>query len=325
MSAIYSAFDALDRAEIPYSFRKATRPWEPLPAGAEVDIMLGGSEVPATERVLREAGFHHLKSSGCRGHRFYVAFEHGQWLKIDAKVGPWIDLPAFLGRWPGVAGRRVLGALALRRPLSPRRLGPVIALLGPDGAGKGTLIACLRERIPVGLTILYLGWRPRSRREAPGDRPGRRVGSLREAAYVLYWAARYWRMLLRGYIAAWAGHIVLCDRHPIETLAIRPRATRLAATLERIVVGRLMPWPDVILLLDASGTTLYARKGEHSPEVLERWRRGYREVFAARGATVISTEEPLESTAAQASAAVWQALKTRRRWRACSRGGALRS
>ena len=121
-------------------------------------------------------------------------------------------------------------------------------------------------------------------------------------------------MLLPGYIAAWSGHIVLCDRHPIENLAIQPRATRLAAALERILYRHFMPWPDAILVLDASAQTIYARKREQSLERLEVWRRRYREVFAERGAIVISTEAPLEFSAAEASAAVWRVLAARRRW-----------
>src|SRR5216110_567629 len=99
--AIRTAFEALDRAGIAYMFRKASRPTDPL---------------PAIEQVLREAGFHYLKSAGCGQHRFYVAFEAGRWLKIDAKIAPRISLPAFAGPWRGFRAQRVLRALALRRP-----------------------------------------------------------------------------------------------------------------------------------------------------------------------------------------------------------------
>jgi thymidylate kinase len=223
-------------------------------------------------------------------------------------------LPALPRARLGVRARRIIRALALRRPLAARRIGPLIALLGPDGAGKGTIIASLKDQVPVGLASLYLGWRPRSAPHPSGAEPHRRVNPLKEAAYVCYWTLRYWWMLLPGYIAAWSGHIVLCDRHPIENLAIQPRATRLAANLERILFRHFMPWPDAILLLDASAKTIYSRKPEQSPELLELWRRRYREVFGPRGAIVISTETPLEFSAAEASAAVWRVLGARRRW-----------
>src|SRR5260370_6275041 len=118
-------------------------------------------------------------------------------------------------------------------------------------------------------------------------------------------------MLPQGNIGAWGGDMVLCARPPIETLAIRPRATRLAAAVESILFAHLMPWPDAILLLDAPGQVLYSRKHEHTPELLERLRRRYAELFDARGTTVISTEEPLERSVAQASAAVWRAPQAR--------------
>src|SRR2546428_3291259 len=302
--AIATAFSALDRAGIPYRIRKNSWPPEPLAAGAEVDILVRRSALPAIERALREVGFHHLKSAGHPGHRFYVAFNGRRWLKMDAKLAPRIALPALPREWLGVRARRIIRALALRRPLAARRIGPLIALLGPDGAGKGTIIASLKEQVPVALAFRYLGWRPRSAPHPSSVEPDRRVNPLKEAAYVCYWALRYWWMLLPGYIAAWSGHIVLCDRHPIENLAIQPRATRLAAALERILYRHFMPWPDAILVLDASAQTIYARKREQSLERLEVWRRRYREVFAERGAIAISTEAPLEFSAAAASAAV---------------------
>ena len=312
--AIATAFSALDRAGIAYRIRKNSWPPEPIAAGAEVDILLGRSELAATERVMREVGFHYLKAAGHRGHRFYVAFNGRRWLKIDAKLAPRMTRPALPRDWLGVRARRIIRALASRRPLAARRSGPLIAVLGPDGAGKGTIIASLKDQVPVALALLYLGWRPRSARRPAGAEPDRRVNPLKEAAYVCYWALRYWWMLLPGYIAAWSGHIVLCDRHPIENLAIQPRATRVAAALERILFRHFMPWPDAILLLDASATTIYSRKPEQPLELLELWRRRYREVFAPRGAIVISTEAALEFSAAEASAAVWRVLGARRRW-----------
>lgn len=313
LGLIRAAFDALDQAGVAYSFRKGSWPAESLPSDGEVDIALPRAERARADSILRVAGFHYLKSAGSPGHRFYVAFAQDSWLKIDAKIAGGGFRQALRDWWAGVTTRGLFRALALRQPLAIRRVGPVIALLGPDGAGKGTIIECLRQRIPVGLTTVYLGWRPRAARPSVATQ-ARRVGSLREAAYVVYWAARYWRMLLPGYVAAWSGHIVLCDRHPIENLAVRPRATRLAARLEGILFGRLMPRPDAILLLDAAGSTLASRKGEDSAVAMERRRRAYREVFAGKGATVISTEQPVEATAAQAMAAVWQALTQRRRW-----------
>ena len=131
------------------------------------------------------------------------------------------------------------------------------------------------EWTPDGLLghVVYLGERRRRGTQRATVTTARRVSVLRECAFVIYRALRFWAILVRGYLAAWSGHIVLCDRHPIEGLAIRPRTHPGAAGLERFLFGRLMPRPDAVIVLDAPGELLFARKKENSPEQLEAQRR----------------------------------------------------
>lgn len=308
---IRDAFATLDRLGIAYDFRKGSRPTDDLLPGAEVDVMLERKRLTAVDRALRSSGFYSLKAAGGDRHRFYVSFDEGGWKKIDIKLAP---APATPRRALPPALAQALARIDALRPLRARRLGPVIAVLGPDGAGKGTVIAALREQIPVGLSVLYMGSRPRRRPSGVGHRPQPEVGAIRESAFVVYRALHFWRLLLKAYLLSWAGQVVLCDRHPLEVLAIRPRTTRLGARVEAFVFRRLMPWPDRVILLNAPGELLYARKGEESPGVLERWRRRYLDVFVPRGAVVISAVQPVERTVSEASAAVWSALKERRTW-----------
>jgi len=318
----------MDRRRIRYAFRKGTERVNAYAPGAEVDILIDRLELRAADRALREQGFHHLDAPGSPRHRFYLAFDRGRWLKIDAKLAGGSGGTTRSGRHWGTA-EHLLTALAQRRPLGVRRAGPVVALLGPDGAGKGTVIEALRARIPAGVSVIYLGERrgksphpnppphagERERSQAgEGEETERHVSALRECAFVSYRAVRFWSLLLRGYLAAWSGHIVLCDRHPIEALAIRPRTSRSAAWLERVLFGRLMPWPDAVAVLDAPGEVLYARKGEHSPAVLEHQRQRYRDTFVPRGARLISTINGVEAAINEASALVWAALRERRCW-----------
>src|SRR5439155_11457122 len=107
------------------------------------------------------------------------------------------------------------------------------------------------------------------------------------SAFLLRKAIRAWRQLLRGYAAAWRGHIVLCDRHPVEILAILPQRTRTGAVLERILTQRLTPRPDAIVVLDAPAGVLHGRKQEHPIATLERWRSGYATAFGPRGAVIV--------------------------------------
>lgn len=306
-----AAFEAMDHRRIRYAFRKGSEQVNLYAPGSEVDILIDPLELHDAERALREQGFHWLDAPGCPRHRFYLAFDRGRWLKIDAKLARGSGVTTRSGR-PWKAAEQLATALAQRRPLGLRRAGPVVALLGPDGAGKGTIIEALRERIPVGLSVVYLG--ERRPRGTSGPRVRARVSALRECAFVMYRALRFWSLLLRGYLAAWSGHIVLCDRHPIEALAIRPRTSRSAAWLERVLFGRLMPWPDAVAVLDAPGEVLYARKREHSPNVLEHQRQRYRDTFVPRGARLISTTNGVEAAISEASALVWAALRERRRW-----------
>jgi thymidylate kinase len=340
------ALAGLERAGIDYCIRNAPGRVDDPEAGADIDVLVRPPDLPAVTVALHEAGFHHLAAGGHPGHRFFVVLDEGRWVKLDViddlRYGrrrvPVGDVIARRGRDDGLwvaspddeaaharqrrdepldasGSSRVLRALRRRRPLSWRRLGPLVAILGPDGAGKSTVIDDLEKLLPVGVTRLYLGT---GRGGAGGQSPATPQPApprpVRETAFVVRKALRAWRRLATGYAAAWRGHVVLCDRHPVEVLAIRPPRAPIAARVERALVGRLTPRPDAIVLLDAPGEVLFERKGEHSAPALETWRRAYHETFMPAGATVVSTAGSRERAVADASAVVWDALARRRRW-----------
>jgi thymidylate kinase len=293
---------------------------EPTVEG-ELDIWLDPLAISAADEALANASFHHFHAPGQRHHRFYLACQEGRWFKIDAKLheggrpGPdRADLPRPL--------ERVRVGLARRGFAGLHRLGPVVAVFGPDGAGKTSVIGGLRRIVPVAVTALYLGRRrarppsvtrpkgPKEESRAPRSRAGR----IRETAFVLRNAIRSWTKLMPGYLAAWRGHIVLCDRHPIEVLAVKPRRTQPARAVERFIAGHLTPRPDVMIVLDAPEEILLRRKSDHSRQQLEQWRRSYAEVMVPLGASIVSTTGPPESTITQVSSIVWDALRQRRSW-----------
>lgn len=247
-----------------------------------------------------------------------------RWLKVDVKPVRGPAVPG-LGSWGADAVRRLRherngpggglldrarSALDRHRPSGVWRAGPVIAVVGPDGAGKGTLVAGLRRVVPVTVTPIYLGHGSSAESEYAGGAVGssgagaavRRlalraarslVGLLPAGARELQHAARRslgeCRSVARAHAYAWRGDIVICDRHPLELLLVGEPRPGAAGLLERAVRERLLPHPDALVLLDAPAGLMYDRKGEHSVQLLERQRTRYRDALVPRGATVVST------------------------------------
>lgn len=348
---IRSALEELAAHGVPFATR-GEQPIDDPPPGGDVDILVAAADYARAAPVLEAAGFHRLRAPGHRGHRFHLAFDRarGRWLKLDITLVPdrlgWdlrarddTSLRRFASHPSGATAsprlpERAWSAFGRRRPAGLRRPGPVVAVLGPDGAGKGTVIAALRREIPATVTARYLGHgeasrgeyvsRPRTAASAAGVRAaGRRAARVvlgllsverRESQYRLRRALRSALRTWAGYLYAWRGDIVICDRHPLELLAVDDDEPGPAAALERRAVLALVPWPDAVVLLDAPADVLYARKGEHSPERLEHWRARYQEVFAPRGATTVSTTGAVERVVAAVGEVLWDALRERRGW-----------
>jgi thymidylate kinase len=73
--------------------------------------------------------------------------------------------------------------------------------------------------------------------------------------------------------------------------------------------------PDLIIVLDAPGTTLYARKQEHSSEWLEQRRANYL-AFASQhqNAVVLDATLPLHRVRRRVTAQIWNLYGNRREY-----------
>jgi thymidylate kinase len=203
----------------------------------------------------------------------------------------------------GSQARHVRGRVLrkLNRWLRPgARRAPSIALLAPDGAGKSTLTQRIQETVPVPVQGIYMGLYPQH--EKAPRLPG------------LGFPRRLLRQWLRYLHARWhqaRGRFVIFDRYGYDALLPTRRRLPWYRRLRRGILGRACPPPDFVVVLDAPGEVLYARKGEHDPAALEEQRRGYRQLASGlSGSVVIDVTQPLETVCREITALLWRAYVT---------------
>jgi thymidylate kinase len=210
-----------------------------------------------------------------------------------------------------------------------------VALIGGDGAGKSTVAHRLAADPEVRAKYLYMGisaqsssnllpssrlflrLKRRRHRRRVEQRTGRppasdripaadyeystkQRGSLWVAARLLNRFAEAWYRQLLSVAYQLRGFLVIYDRHLLfdggllqSSKAGKPRHP--ADRLYRWVMRRFFPKPDVVILLDAPGRVLHARKGEATADYLDRWSA----IYAAQAASVkafvrVDASQPLE-------------------------------
>jgi thymidylate kinase len=203
---------------------------------------------------------------------------------------------------------------------SSGRTGLFIAVLGPDGAGKSTLI---RRLVDVTGTVFrghqLFHWRPASlwQRKHTGDV----TDPHGRAPHSAWWStARIFSHLLDywyGYVtrirpALMNSNLVLFDRYFYDLL-VDPRRYRYGGPswLVSILIP-FVPKPDLVLVLDAPEDVVVSRKQELALREARRQRKCYRRLAARlTEAELIATNQDIETVVTEACEAITRVSKIR--------------
>ncbi len=167
------------------------------------------------------------------------------------------------------------------------RRGGVIMIAGPDGSGKTTLAHALADTVFSGLPVLQIHHRrgigalPGRQPRGPTTEPHRHapyplVVSWGKALYVFADFLYGWLATIRPFVRA-GGWVIL--QRDWWDLLVDPRRYRMQP-MPRLgrLLGRLLPEPDLTIVLEAEPDTILARKAELPSEELARQRAAWRVV-----------------------------------------------
>lgn len=220
-------------------------------------------------------------------------------------------------RYPAWTARYFLTKVRRKvwRSWTPRS-GLHVVLLGPDGVGKTTMQeAVVRDLGPLFSEVQcptvagLLPYRPTIGR--PHGQPPRSLpASVAKAGYwLLYYSLGYY---LTVYPALARSTLVVNHRHLVDAL-VDPKRYRYAAPSWLLhMIWRVIPKPDLIILLEAPTEVVLARKQELSPEETERQQHAYRALVApmANG-HIVDAAQPADKVAADVKRIILRYLSDR--------------
>ena len=211
----------------------------------------------------------------------------------------------------------------IKRIMQPT--GGWIAIMGPDGAGKSLVISGLRQELSSAFrTVRYFHLRPKLLRRGDategvvtdphGKRPRGKVASIAKiflliADYTLGYLFRLAPAMMRT-------DMIIFDRY-IYDLLVDSKRVRYGGPFWLLrLAARLVPRPDIVILLDAPAEVLWSRKQEVAFEEVMRQREGYLKLARELPSAVVidATQSPSNVMGSVMSAVVaYYADRTSRR------------
>jgi thymidylate kinase len=207
-------------------------------------------------------------------------------------------------------------------------IGLHIVFLGPDGAGKSTLISLLQETLKGYFSqVIVFHWRSRlfpdfgdllrfgkdCRSQKPTSDPHAKqphnllVGCLR----LIYYWLEYWisypplRSMMR------ADSCVLFDRYSYDMFIDSKRYRYQLPQMILRFFSKKVPSPDFVFCLDAPVSVLQSRKQEVSPEETARQRDAYKSFAnSLNNGYVIDTSGSLQNAIQQIESIIIKRLRT---------------
>jgi len=171
-----------------------------------------------------------------------------------------------------------------------------VALLGPDGVGKSTLVEGLTAASPLPVRTIYMGmWQG-------AGRPG--YTRLDAAVAILLRPLRVWWRVAVAAAHVARGRLVIFDRYTYDALLPITGSLRWLKRPYFWLLAHLAPRPDLVIVLDLPGEVAFARKGEFTPEGLEAVRQRFLALAPRIGAEVVDAAAPPEQVRAEVMARI---------------------